>query len=81
MKHTDTHHDRYIYVIDALNLLFKEADIILFNYPAPNGSHWSLGEENKPSYKMLLRCNFYDKWIRRCVGNIDMLYWKLQLEP
>ena len=71
----------FIPYVNDLKLLFKEADIILFHSLAPNRSHWSLGEENKPSNKVLLRCNFYDKWIRRCCGNIDMLYWKLQLEP
>ena len=74
--------------INDLKLLFKEADIILFNYTRQmyldhgdfsDFEYDSEEEYYKPSSNVLLRCNFYDKWIRRCSGIIDINYWRLEL--
>ena len=72
--------------INDLKFLFKEADIILFSYT----NQWMIeyrelsdvesdDEPYFPTQTVLLRCNFYEKWIRRCIGRIDINYWRLDL--
>ena len=70
--------------INDLKLLFKEADIILFNFTQElNFGYESEEEYYNPYFHCpvagLLRCNFYDKWIMRCSGIIDINYWTLEL--
>ena len=78
--------------INDLKLLFKEADIILFNYTRQmyldHADLSDFGYESEEEYYNsyfhwpaagLLRCNFYDKWIMRCSGIIDINYWTLEL--